>query len=620
MSDSWQIRIYEHQRPVHSESCRGPLELGRQVKGEQGPFASFPKGPVTRLIVARLEDQEGGISRRHVLLDRQADGSMRIENVSGTLSIGIGNGPPMGPGEVRLAKLPIVLTVGKKTVRVQAIEADLEPDSSNYRSLAAVTAPPRQEPSSLHRFPGLNDRSSEASDANCRMLRWLQDVMGVLQSAAGDADFFQKAAQAVVNITGLDTGRVMLLDCGLWQTRAFASGLGLSRTSEDERQPSRSVLNRVRAEKRTYWEVPRLAADAMASMVGVAAVVAAPLLDPGGTVIGVVYGDRCRASGLFEQSLISELEAMLVELIASGVSAGMAREEQERIALASRVQFEQFFTRELSEQLTRDPKLLDNRAAEVSLLFCDIRGFSRIIERSDPRESARWIGDVIDVLSDCVQAHNGVLVDYVGDELLAMWGAPAEQPEHARLACRAAIDMLKAMPDINERWRGSLPEPISVGIGVNSGMAQVGNRGSLRKLKYGPFGNTVNLASRVQGATKYVRSPILITGSTRSQLASDFLTRRLCRVRVVNIAEPVELHELAISNESNWDELKQGYETALAAFEARDFRRTAHLLSGILEKQKWQDDGPSLLLLSRAVHWLMDSSAEFDPVWVLPGK
>lgn len=178
--------------------------------------------------------------------------------------------------------------------------------------------------------------------------------------------------------------------------------------------------------------------------------------------------------------------------------------------------------------------------------------------------------------------------------------------------------MLRAVPGINQRWSTILQEPMALGIGVNSGIASVGNTGSHHKFKYGPLGNTVNLASRVQGATRYLRSPILVTGATHSQLAADFLSRRLCQVRVVNIVEPVELHELAASDQSGWTELKQGYETALAAFECRDFRRAAHVLSGLLEK--WPDDGPCLLLLSRAATCLLSPTAEFNPIWELPGK
>src|SRR5438105_2825065 len=142
-------------------------------------------------------------------------------------------------------------------------------------------------------------------------------------------------------------------------------------------------------------------------------------------------------------------------------------------------------------------------------------------------------------LSRCVLAHRGVLVDYIGDELVAMWGAPEKPIEPARLACRAALDMLATLPTLNERWQAMLQEPIQIGIGLNTGRAWVGNTGSEQKFKYGPLGNTVNLASRVQGATKYLACPLVITQSTEAELEGSFETRRLATVRVVNIADPV---------------------------------------------------------------------------------
>jgi adenylate cyclase len=610
MGATWQIRIYENGQRVHTATLDRPLELGRQdkLKGERGPFFRSSKGAEVRLVIAPHDERN--ISRTHALLVRQDDGTVRIENRSSSLPIGIENEPPLEPGGVRPLKPNGLLTLGTKSIRVC-----YEPESDSTRhALREATMPPNLQ-ASAQRFPGLTEQPTAASELNRQMLNWLQTSMGVFQSAASSAEFFQKAAQAVVDVIGLDTGRVLIWDGDRWETRAFATD---GETAEDDYPPSLRVLNQVRVEKRTFWELSNLASDKKDSLTGVEAVVATPLLDPNGAVIGAVYGDRRRAWGGLGQDLITELEAMLVQLIASGVAAGMSRLQQEHAALSARVQFEQFFTRELSEQLSLQPDLLAGRDAEVSLLFCDIRGFSRISERLGAEKTVQWIGDVMGVLSDCVLAHAGVLVDYIGDELVAMWGAPAMQPEHAQLACRAALDMLNALPHINERWSAVLQEPMAFGIGINSGIARVGNTGSRHKFKYGPLGNTVNLASRVQGATKYLRSPILITGSTCSRLDAGFQSRRLCLVRVVNIVEPVELHELAPSDQPGWSVLQQGYETALSAFEHRDFRRAAQVLTGLLEK--WPDDGPCLLLLSRAATCLIAPTSEFNPVWELPGK
>src|SRR5439155_13533558 len=102
-----------------------------------------------------------------------------------------------------------------------------------------------------------------------------------------------------------------------------------------------------------------------------------------------------------------------------------------------RIQFEQFFTPELSRQLAAQSDLLQGRDCEVTILFADVRNFSRASESLPPSQTLDWINDVLEVLSECVQAQRGVLVDYIGDAVMAMWGAPESQPDHAQLAGRA---------------------------------------------------------------------------------------------------------------------------------------------------------------------------------------
>jgi len=177
--------------------------------------------------------------------------------------------------------------------------------------------------------------------------------------------------------------------------------------------------------------------------------------------------------------------------------------------------------------------------------------------------------------------------------------------------------MLEQIPELNERWQSILGEPMGLEIGINSGIAQVGNTGSKYKYKYGPLGSTVNLASRVQGATKYFRSRLLITAATQSQLDASFATCRLCRVRVINIEEPVELFELVDADRPGWSDVKTRYEQALELFEQQDFRRAVQILGNSLTTH--ENDGPSILLLSRAAEYLM-RPAGFDPVLTLAGK
>jgi adenylate cyclase len=609
MLHRWQIRVYEKQQLVYAEEGAGPLELGRQEsEHEAGPYTTKTEGGRRRIVIARLD--EDTVSRQHALLEPLAEGRLRLTNLSRKLPVHRSDGGELRPGACCELSLPTVLTLGRKTVRVQLPEKSLQ-------SLAQATVPPGRIsvavafPTPLPAGEGLDVES---------LLRWLQAALSVVQSAAGSADFFLKAARAVVDLVGLDSGRVLMRDQQGWQVEAIQTARGSA--ADPEWEPSRRVLQHVFQEKRTFWETPEQIGPDAASLSGVTAVVVAPILDRQGQVIGALYGERRRGAPLMLATPITQVEAMLVELLAGGVAAGLARLEQERAASAARVQFEEFFTPELSRHLAAQPDLLAGKDCPVTVLFCDIRGFSRISERLGqevgPAQTIDWLRDVLGVLSDCVLDRRGVLVDYSGDELMAMWGAPEEQPDHARLACRAALDMLEHLPELSARWQPLLQQPITLGIGINTGVARVGNTGSRRKFKYGPHGNTVNVASRVQGATKYLRTSVLLTGATQRELDDSFETRRLGRVEVVNIAEPVELYEMVLPGLANWRGLKEMYEKALAAFEQRSLHAAARMLSALLSDHP--EDAPSLVLLNRAVQALVDVAAEFQPVWKLPGK
>jgi adenylate cyclase len=128
----------------------------------------------------------------------------------------------------------------------------------------------------------------------------------------------------------------------------------------------------------------------------------------------------------------------------------------------------------------------------------------------------------------------------------------------------------------------------------------------------------VNLASRVQGTTKYLRVPAIVTGSTRRLVGDAFPARRLCSVRVVNIVEPVDLFELALEDGSERAGLFAAYEEALTAFDSGRFAAATKILGDLLAGAP--ADGPALVLLSRAVACMIDEPRDFSPVWTLPGK
>jgi adenylate cyclase len=252
------------------------------------------------------------------------------------------------------------------------------------------------------------------------------------------------------------------------------------------------------------------------------------------------------------------------------------------------------------------------------LLFGDIRGFSRISERLTPRESMELVSAVMEAAAACVRAEQGVLVDFIGDGLLAMWGAPRPQPDHAAAAARAACAMTLAVDALGADWEARIGEPVRLTVGLNSGPAQVGNTGSSSKFKYGPLGNSVNVASRVQGATKHLLTPVLITEATHARLDSTFCRRRLPLVRVINIDEPLRLYELCAHPCAEWNSLCREYDEALMAYERGDLTETVKRMGALLAR--YPNDGPSLVLIARALDDLVRGGDRANTVVNLPSK
>ena len=606
------LKVFEEGQVVYQHDFQGPLQIGRQEPQEPPPYAlttgaGLAGGNMARLIIARLE--ETSIGRRQLEITPLSTGALRLRNLSQTAGVWTGN-TVLGPGESTEIGLPVIVRMGPRSLR-------LEQPPEPLNQLMDTTLVPRAIPQEQREIPSdLLRRLDENSDIE-RFLYGLQITASVMQSAMGSSDFFEHAAQAVVELAALDAGRLLMWDGQKWTVRAESVAVGVDASTLPS--ISSTVLARLLQDKRTYWRGGGIDTNAgEVSLLGIEAVVAAPVLGAAGQVLGAVYGHRRRSLPGQEFGRIGRIEARLVELIACSVASGLVRLEQEDHAARMRTRFEQFNSRELAEQLERQPDLLRGRDAEVSLLFCDIRGFSRVSERLGADAVFEWINEVMGALSECVLQEGGVIVDYHGDEVMAMWGAPQPQEDHARRACQAGLAMLARMPELNSIWSARLPEPVSVGIGVHTGPVRVGNSGTERKFKYGPLGHTVNLASRVQGATKYLQMPLLVTGATRAQLGPEFETRKLCDARVINIRAAVSLHELVPHPDAAWKELRTSFEAALQDFESRQFGPAAARLGKLIAE--YPADAPTMVLMGRVLHALSNPAAPFDAVWELPGK
>ncbi|GIW96477.1 MAG: hypothetical protein KatS3mg110_4518 [Pirellulaceae bacterium] len=574
----------------------GPLEIGR------GPQRDVP-----RLVV---EDRY--TSRDQLRIEPLSDGRLLIENLGSIASIA--NMGALATGEKREVSPPIRVTFGYTTIEVRwekeaQLPGDLPADDGS--ALHTINTPIRPRAVVEEETHQPLDLGQAPTPAMLTM--WFERLLAVQRAAAGSDEFYEETARAIVDLIGLDSGMVLLRSGEQWrQVACHPPHL------PEARRFSRRILAEVVKQGRTFYQA--FEGDAWGgSLVDVEAVVASPIFDAHDQVVGVVYGRRDLRTGQRGRG-IQPLEAQLVQVLAAAVSSGLVRKQSEEEAARTRVQFEQFFSPELARALRRNPSLLEGQEREVTVMFGDLRGFSGISEIIGARQTYRLLSDIMDRFTHRIMEEDGVVIDYYGDGFAAMWNAPAEQPDHVMRACRAAWKILAELPPLNAQWEPQLGKPVRIGVGINTGVAQVGNAGSSRRLKYGPRGHTVNLASRIEGATKLLGVPCLVSEYAVAQLPAEVPRRLICRARVTGIAEPVALYELAVPQpDSTWWELKERYEKAWEAFEKGEFaeclRGCAELASGA-----GKEDVPTRLLAQRASAQLAAPDPHFEPVYSLDTK
>jgi adenylate cyclase len=370
---------------------------------------------------------------------------------------------------------------------------------------------------------------------------------------------------------------------------------------------SRTLLKQMVVEGRTLIRNQEERLDTESNQ-GTMCAVVSPIFGTQREVVGALYGVRWRGG----QRKITELEAQVLQLFAVAASARRARTEAMRV----RIQFEQFFSPELVRELQDHDDLLEGREREVTVLVSDLRGFSRLSEQLGPQKTCELIRDLMDRFTHRIIEYGGVIIDYAGDGILAMWNAPVAQEDHALRACKAALAMRNELPGLNQKWESLVGAQLNAGIGINTGTALVGNTGSSRKLKYGPHGSTVNLASRLQDATKVLGLPLLITTRTQEGLPSEIATRRLFAARLPGINDAVGLYELCGTDPSPlWLHQRDTYESALKKYESGEWRAACQDLVGLMEVYQGDNriDIPTVRLLRYAWECL-ECGKEIKPV------
>lgn len=208
--------------------------------------------------------------------------------------------------------------------------------------------------------------------------------------------------------------------------------------------------------------------------------------------------------------------------------------------------FAKYVPTELVDEMSKNPQLLpslDGESREMTILFSDVRGFTTISEKlNDPKKLSQLMNAFLTPLSKVIYDHNGKVDKYMGDCIMAFWGAPLPEPEHARKAILAGLEMQKKLQELQPEFIKRFGLEIHVGVGINTGKVSVGNMGSDARVAYTVMGDAVNLASRLEGITKQYGVGVMVGENTKNAVP-EIIYRELDHVRVKGKIEPVAIYE-----------------------------------------------------------------------------
>ncbi len=223
---------------------------------------------------------------------------------------------------------------------------------------------------------------------------------------------------------------------------------------------------------------------------------------------------------------------------------------------------------ELIEHEDRQAAAMYGSEEDVTVLFSDIRSFTAISEKLSAPRVVEMLNVYFSEMTDAIFEYKGTIDKFIGDAIMSFWGAPIKEPRHARQAVLASLRMMEKLKGVNEELKKRGFEPLSIGIGINTGTAVLGNIGSAKKLNYTVIGETVNLASRVEGLTKGYGCPLIITEFTFRALEGEIPCGVLDVVRVKGKQEPVRMYAPLVDINPSPDELSAAREKALLMEEA----------------------------------------------------
>jgi adenylate cyclase len=353
--------------------------------------------------------------------------------------------------------------------------------------------------------------------------------------------------------------------------------------------------------------------------------IAASLFAPSGAVLaylGVMAIYTACAVSVFVHGLALPVsEPALAGLAAAAMMIGYRFVIADREERFLRKSFAFYLAPEIIDTMVASGKMpaLGGEMRNVTVFFSDLSGFSSIAEKMSPGELVALMNDYLSEMTDIIERHGGYVDKYIGDSIVAMFGAPVADPDHARYAVLAALECRDRLEELNRSHPAFQGHALAHRIGLNTGEAVVGNIGSRRRFNYTVMSDTVNVASRLEGANKYYGTSIMASEMTVTQTGNSFAWRELDAIRVKGRDEPIKVYEPLAKGYQETDEqgrVAGAYAEGLKCWRAREFAEAAERFD-----RTARVDPPSALFRERAREFAANPPpADWTPVNTLEGK
>lgn len=394
---------------------------------------------------------------------------------------------------------------------------------------------------------------------------WLEALGAIQRHPTNSFELFQSVAKAVVNPGGLDAAAVIARGVdNEWEIKAsqLSPPFGLSfQTAIAEHVEATGQATIVDG----FEDSPNQT------------ILAVPFFNEQQQLAGLVYGQRDLTKQNSRRT-IRPVEVQFTQSLAETLTSGYRRFAMEEDRNRIRYMYARCFSPPVIRAIENEPELLESREAIVSVMLADLRNFTNLSQHLESQRAFDLLTDAMNALTEEVMETEGVVIDYFGDGLAAMWNAPQPQLNFASAATNTAKRMHTRLDELSDRWKGILGQRLKMVTGIATGPVIVGNAGSDLRMKYGPRGTTVSLASRLESAAKKLEAEIIVCGATRELLDDSFACRRLGSAHVPGIDDAHDIYQVTRDMGRWTSQAFDSYERALQFFDDEQYEDAISLL------------------------------------------